>query len=316
MKPIATLTLNPAVDKSADVRHVLAEDKLRCSRPRYEPGGGGLNVSRAIQKLGGASTAYYLAGGPTGAVLEKLLADEALPQVRLPIGGWTRENLIVREEVSGRQYRFGMPGPEVAEAEWKGCLSRLEALDPAPAYLVASGSLPPGVPEDAYARLARMAQRNGVRLLLDTSGAALRAAMREPVFLIKPNIAELAMLAGHPIEGEAELEGVAMELVAERRCRALLVSLGARGALLATADGPVRLYAPTVPIQSKVGAGDSMMGGAALALARGRPLVEAARYGVAAGTAAVITPGTELCRRADVERLYKQVHEGHAAEAT
>ncbi len=307
MQPIITLTLNPSVDKNASVDHVVAERKLRCSAPSYEPGGGGINAARAIRKLGGVASALYLAGGPAGETLRQLLAEEGIEQHVVPTKGWTRENFIAYESATHLQYRFGMLGPVVQEAEWRHSLEMLAAVDPAPAYVVVSGSLPPGVPENFCARVVRHARRWGGHVIVDTSGAALRAALRERAHLIKPNVGELAALVGHPIAGEAELEAIAMQLVNEERCEMAMVSLGAGGALLATADGPRRLRAPVVPIQSKVGAGDSMVAGLALMLARGRPVVEAAQFAVAAGAAAVMTPGTELCRRADAERLFEQM---------
>lgn len=314
MQPVVTLTLNPAVDKNARVEHVVAERKLRCEAPTYEPGGGGINVARAMQKLGGAAAALYLAGGPAGETLRGLLAEEGIAQHVVPTEGWTRENFIAFEAATEQQYRFGMPGPAVQEREWRRVLDRLAALDPAPAYVVVSGSLPPGVPDDFCARVVRRAKAWGGRVVVDTSGPALRAALGEPAYLLKPNVGELAGLVGHPIEGEEALEALealAMQFVAERRCVHVLVSLGAGGALLASAGGPVRLRAPVVPVQSKVGAGDSMVAGCALMLARGRPAEEAARFGVAAG--AVMTPGTQLCRRADAERLFAQVTRDEAA---
>ncbi|WP_457651419.1 1-phosphofructokinase family hexose kinase [Rhodocaloribacter sp.] len=304
---IETLTLNPAVDKNTRLDHVAAERKLRCGPPRFEPGGGGVNVSRAIRKLGGASSAFFLSGGPMGRRLEELLAEEGIDRHPFAIEGWTRENLNVTEETTGRQFRFVLPGPEVRAEAWRRCLDAVAALTPTPAFLVASGSLPPGVPADAYARIAEVVRPRGTRVIVDTSGPALQATLRAPVFLIKPNLNELAALAGKPLEDETSVEREAGKLIAEGRCEAVVVSLGGGGALLATKAGLLRFHAPAVPIRSKVGAGDSMVAGLTLALARGRPLPEAVRFGVAAGTAAVMTPGTELCRRADVERLYPRV---------
>lgn len=315
MQPILTLTLNPSVDKNASVDHVVAERKLRCGLPSYEPGGGGINVARAVHKLGGAAAALYLAGGPAGETLRRLLGEESIEQHVVPIEGWTRENFIAYEATTGLQYRFGMPGPAVQEGEWRQSLEMLTAVDPAPAYVVVSGSLPPGVPDDFCARVVRRARRWGGRVLVDTSGAALREALHEPAYLIKPSIGELAALVGHSITGEEELEAIAMQFVHEERCEGVVVSLGAGGALVATADGPRRLRAPVVPVQSKVGAGDSMVAGLALMLARGRPVLEAAQFGVAAGAAAVMTPGTELCRRDDAERLFEQMQAGRVEAA-
>jgi len=307
MASTLTLTLNPTIDKSAEVDHVTSEKKLRCRSPRYEPGGGGLNVSRAIRKLGGESTALYLAGGLQGRRLQDLLDEEKLDHRPVPIAEPTRENLIVYEDKSGEQYRFGMPGPEVSESEWRGLLDSLRDRDPAPDYLVASGSRPPGVPDDFYARLARLCREKGTRMILDASGDTLVEAVREGVFLVKPNVAELRTLAGtDDFQDEAELEELACRLTRDGVIEVVVASLGAAGAKLAWKDQCRRLRAPTVSIKSKVGAGDSMVAGIVLGLARGQSIPDAARFGVAAGAAAVTTPGTELCRREDAERLFER----------
>ena len=304
---IATLTMNPAVDKSSAVNQVVAEWKLRCDSPVYEPGGGGINVSRAMGKLGGDSVAFYPAGGLAGRMLIDLLDGEGLQHRAMSIAGVTRENFTVLEKSTGRQYRFGMPGPTLQEAEWRRCLEEILPLLPEIDYLVASGALPPGVPPDFYGQLARLAREHNTRLVVDTSGEALRLAVEEGVFLIKPNLREFAELMGRESVDGLEEERLARELVAAGRSEAVVVSLGAAGVLAASAEGTERVRAPLVPIISKVGAGDSTVAGLVLALARGRSWPEAVRFGVAAGAAAVMTPGTELCRREDVERLYAQL---------
>jgi 6-phosphofructokinase 2 len=160
---IATLTMNPAIDKSSAVDQVVAEWKLRCEPPTYEPGGGGLNVSRAIRKLGGDSLALYAAGGFSGQVLSDLLDQEGLNHQAMAIAGLTRENFTVLEKSTGQQYRFGMPGPTVQEAEWRRCLEEICGLLPQVEYLVASGRLPPGVPANFYGRRAPAAPPRPVR---------------------------------------------------------------------------------------------------------------------------------------------------------
>jgi len=309
MKNIVTLTMNPTVDLSATVDQVLAEHKLRCWDPLYEPGGGGINVSRVIRRLGGESLAFYTQGGYFGQLMQDLLAEEDLSTHPVAITGSSRENIIISEENSGRQFRFGMPGPRLEEEEWQDCLDNLSNLDPPPDFIVASGSLPPGVPNDFYARVARVSQELKAHLVLDASGTPLKQAASEGVFLLKPNMRELGILAGRDIQNEADLIEVAQDLIGSARCRVVVVSLGAAGAVLVSPSGVERVRAPTVPIKSKVGAGDSMVAGIVLSLARGWTLTEAVRFGVAAGAAAVMTPGTQLCHREDVERLYAGMSE-------
>jgi 6-phosphofructokinase 2 len=310
MKSIITLTMNPAIDKSASVAQVIAERKLYCDSPRFEPGGGGVNVSRAIRKLGGESTAIFPCGGTTGEHLLELLQQEGLACGPIPVKGRTRENLVVLEESSGQQFRFGMPGTALNEKEWRSCLDILATVDQKPDYIVASGSLPPGVPDDFYAHVARIGKGLGAMVVVDTSGNPLRRALEEGVYLIKPNIRELGELTGSGLRDGAGQEEIAMEMVRSGKSEVIALSLGAGGVLLVSAYGCERLRTPVVPIKSKVGAGDSMVAGIVLRLARGDKVQDAVRFGVAAGAAAVMTPGSELCRREDAERLYRQsIHE-------
>jgi len=227
-------------------------------------------------------------------------------QQPLGIEGETRENFLITEASTNHQFRFVMPGPLLKEAEWAQFLHELERLEPVPKYLVASGSLPPGVPPDFYAWVIRLGKERGIRVLLDTSGEPLRRAAAEGAFLLKPNLRELETLADSGLNGEEELHRAACDLVEQRENQAVVLSLGAAGALLVTPQQHLRLPAPSVHIQSRVGAGDSMMAGMVLKLAQGWAIEEAVRYGVAAGTAAVMNPGTELCRPEDTQRLYRQ----------
>jgi 6-phosphofructokinase 2 len=307
MLSIVTLTMNPALDESTSVDYVLPDRKLRCQAPMYEPGGGGINVARAIRKLGGDALACFPVAGPAGELLQRLLDAEGVRQMPVPVAGWTRENINVLEEVSGRQFRFCMPGPALQETEWPVFLDWLRRLQPPPAFVVASGSLPPGVPVDFYARVASVARDIGSRLVLDTSGVPLARAVDQGVYLLKPSLHEFQALLGEPEVDESRLASLGTTVVKRGWCDILVLSLGAGGALWVTGSEWERLAAPAVPIKSSVGAGDSLVAGIVLSLARGRPLGEAVRFGVAAGAAAVMNPGTALCRREDVERLYPQV---------
>jgi 6-phosphofructokinase 2 len=302
---IVTLTLNPAVDKSSSVDTVASEIKLRCSAPTYHPGGGGVNVSRAIKKVGGDSLAVYVAGGSVGETLRDLLSAEGIRQQVIPSQAWTRENLIVFENTTTLQYRFGMPGLPLQEAEVRACVDAVLAHDAD--YVVASGSLPPAVPDDFYAQLAHALRGTRTRLIVDTSGEALAAMKGANCYLLKPNINELEQLSNEKFDGEEHLIRTAQRLIAEGMAQVLVVSLGASGALMVSADDVAHLRPPVVPIKSKVGAGDSMVGGLTWALAQGRDLVDAVRYGIACGTACVMTEGTELCRLEDVTAIYPRV---------
>ncbi len=307
IKTIVSLAMNPSIDKSANVERVIVERKLYCTLPASEPGGGGVNVSRAIKKLGGESKLLYPSGGLLGQLLNDLLEREKIEHQPIPITGMTRESLVIFEESTGLQYRFGMPGPVLLEEEWQRCLDELVSSEPKPDYIVASGSLPAGVPADFYARVARIGKEKGIKVIVDAPSANLNPALREGVYLIKPNIREFKELFNEEIKEEPQIKEKAREISKSGQSEIVVVSLGAAG-IIAAFDGRVEhIVPPTVPVVSKVGAGDSMVAGIVLSLAKGRPAYEAIRFGVAAGTAAVMTPGTELCRREDTERLYKEM---------
>lgn len=308
MKSILSLTINPAIDASCSVETVFPDHKLRSGAVCHEPGGGGVNVSRAIRNLGGDSTVFYLAGGPSGQMLGLLLDREGLKHEAMLIEDWTRENFTVTERTSGQQYRFVTPGPDLRAEEWQSCLAKIASLDPMPDFVVASGSLPPSAPTDFYGRLAKVVAAKRSRFVLDTSDAALANGLRSGgVYLVKPSMRELRSLVGRELVREKEQEEAATKIVENGRSQIVVVSMGAAGALLVTAKGCTRIPAPAVPVKSKVGAGDSMVAGIVLGLAREMPVREAVRFGIACGSAAVMMPGTQLCRREDAERLFMQM---------
>jgi 6-phosphofructokinase 2 len=307
MKSIFTITLSPAVDKSTVVDHVLPEHKLRCDAPKFEPGGGGINVSRAIKKLGGESVAIYTKGGPTGELLQKLLNEEKINQHPVPVKSWNRENFIVVESSTNCQFRFGMPGTEILEEEWKNLLNEVDKKAENIDYLVISGSTPPGIPSDFYRKVAKIAKEKNAKLVLDTSGEPLREAIKEGIYLLKPNIRELSELVGKELNTVPHQEEAALKIIDQGKIEVLVVSMGASGAMLASKDGIFHVSAPSVAKKSTVGAGDSMVGGIVLSLSRGWNLADCLRYGVACGTAATMNPGTELCNLEDVETLFNWI---------
>ena len=305
MKPIVTLTLNPAIDSSCQADEVRPVHKVRTFEERYDPGGGGINVARVIRELGGEALAVYLAGGLTGQAFTHMVDAIGLQHRAIHIRGYTRVSHTVYERSSGQEYRFVPQGPEIHADEWQACLRELEDLEFD--YLVASGSLPKGVPDDFYARVAGMVSEKAARFVLDSSGEALKRALEAGVYLVKPNLRELESVVGRSLRKPAEQEEAASQLVARGRAEIVTVSLGADGALLATGAGCRRLRALNVKPRSAVGAGDSFVGAMTLGLAEGRTPEDAFARAVATGTATVLTMGTELCRREDVERIYRQI---------
>lgn len=305
MKPIVTLTMNPAIDASCTVEEVRPIRKLRTSDERYDPGGGGINVARVIEELGGDALSVYFAGGLTGQAFDQMVDAIGLAHHCIPIAQATRVSHTVYERSTGHEFRFTPQGPEIEKMEWRAGLDLLDGLDMD--YLVCSGSLPRGVPSDFYARIAEGAKARNVRMVLDTSGDALRFALEAGVHLIKPNLREMEALVGRPLREPADREAAAKALVEEGKAEIVTVTLGADGALLATGEGCLRLHAPDIEPRSAVGAGDAFVGAMTLGLAQDRSPKDAFILALATGTATVLTLGTELCRRADVERIYRQI---------
>ena len=307
MHSVVTLTVNPAIDLCTAVDEILPLHKLRCAAGRRDPGGGGINVARVVRRLGGEVTAVFPVGGPTGQSLCSLVEREKVSTRTVHVAGETREDFTVVENKSGKDYRFILPGPTLHESEWLACLDTVGELPDKPDFIVASGSLPPGVPDDFYARLARLAKQSGAKLVLDTSGPALAAALREGVYLVKPSRRELQELVHEPLSDGAALIRASRALVQDGQAQIVALTLGQDGALLTTSGDAYR--APALPIRalSAVGAGDSFLGCMVWSITQGMGLAEAFRYGMAGGAAAVSNPGTELCHAEDARRLYGKV---------
>jgi 6-phosphofructokinase 2 len=305
-KPIVTLTLSPTIDLAFQSNEIRPIRKNRTVEQRIDAGGGGINVARVLKELGAQAYAIYVAGGATGLVLNELVAELDVPGKRIEMAGGTRISFTVFEEISGLEYRFVSEGSALLEAEWQSVISELNKCDVD--YVVASGSLPPGVPIDFYARLARIVRTKGARLILDTSGTALQAAISAGgIYLAKPSLGEFETLTHRKFESVEEIAEAATSLVANRSVENLAVTMGRDGALLAYRAGTLRLRGPKVKPLSAAGAGDSFVAGMTFALARRENVEDAFMLGMAAGAAAVLTHGTQLCRREDIERLHAEV---------
>lgn len=305
---IATITINPTIDKTFTIEKLIPEKKMRCSTPTVEAGGGGVNVSKAIKRLGGESLAVFPAGGTNGEVLKNLLDEEGILYKALPVKAETRESITINELSSNEQYRFVMPGSELGEEDIENFFELLRSTRPIPDIVVASGSLQPGVPDNFYARLSKVAKQKGIKFFADTSGRPLELAVEEGVYLLKPNLLELCTLAGKEYLELDEVDDAAMQLIDSGKCEVIVVSMGPAGAMLITKDTVEKVPAPTVKKLSTVGAGDSMVAGMVWMLEQGKSLSEMVRFGVACGTAATMNSGTQLFKKDDVLRLYKWIN--------
>ena len=307
METIVTVTPNPAIDICTAVEEIAPIRKLRCTAAQHDAGGGGINVARVVRRLGSEVAAVYPAGGASGQRLRGLVEREGVRSLAIVIAEETREDFTVLERKSGNQYRFVLPGAPLAEPEWRACLHALQTWDDLPPFVVGSGSLPPGVPDDFYAQVARIAKARGSKVIVDTSGKPLAAALQEGVYLVKPNLRELQEFVGLPLADKDARLSACRRLIDTGRAEVVALTLAEKGALLVTQDAAHFSRTPDIRPVSTVGAGDSFVGGMVWSLAAGGSVVDAFRYGVAAGSAAVLSPGTELCHAPDVARLYESI---------
>jgi len=306
MAKIITLTVNPALDIYSRVSEIKPDIKMRCNAPKIDPGGGGVNVSRVITRLGGSNKAIYTRGGHTGKIYSDLLDRENVNQDPLDIKNDTRQNFAVNETSGGDLYRFGFPGAELESSEYQELLDKINS-EKAAEFIVASGSLPPNAPEDYYVHVARRAKNNNQKFILDTSGKALAKILEEGAYLIKPNAKELQDLAGEKAEDREGQKRLLKNLLDKYPVEVIVLSLGSEGAILAT-NGKT-IYIPTIDVEaeSSIGAGDSMVAGIVFSLTQGNDIKKAVMYGLACGTATIKSPGTELLKKEDVEELYKEM---------
>ncbi|SUG93164.1 6-phosphofructokinase 2 [Salmonella enterica subsp. enterica] len=244
MVRIYTLTLAPSLDSATITPQIYPEGKLRCSAPVFEPGGGGINVARAIAHLGGTATAIFPAGGATGEHLVALLADENVPVSTVDAKDWTRQNLHVHVESSGEQYRFVMPGATLDDDEFRQLEEQVLEIESG-AILVISGSLPPGVKVEKLTQLISAAQKQGIRCIIDSSGDALTAALAlGDIELVKPNLKELSALVNRDLTQPDDVRKAAQELVQSGKARRVVVSLGPQGALGIDSENCIQVVPP------------------------------------------------------------------------
>jgi 6-phosphofructokinase 2 len=304
---IVTLTMNPAIDVSATVKEIMTEHKIRCLRTRRDPGGGGINVARVLKRFGAEPLAIFPVGGPSGLMLERLVAGEDVRHQSFNTNHECRANFTVNEEKTDKQYRFVLPGPSLGEEEWNAGLGLMTAACPN-GFAVASGSLPRGVPNDFYARLSHnMKALGGAKLVLDTSGPPLKQALDVGVYLVKPSLREFADFMGVTNPDQESCVKAARQLVMAGNAEIVALTLGEDGAILVSRDLALQALPPKVKVNGTVGAGDSFLAILILRLAQRQSLVDAFRQAIAAGTAALASAGTGLCSPELVEELTPQV---------
>lgn len=302
---ILTLTLNPALDRATETPEIVPGLKLRCTQPRQDPGGGGINVSRMVQRLGGETVAFVALGGRTGDALAAALAAEGIEARPIAVAGETRTSLSVKDTGSGAQYRFMLPGPPLSGEEYRAAVTAVAAEAARDDFVVLSGSWPPGAPVGFAADLARALGAQGARLVVDTSGPALDNLVASPAGLdiLRVDQAESEEAAGRPLPTRNDSVTFGQDLVARGIARALVMGRGAEGNVMVTPEGAWFAKAAGIDVVSTIGAGDSLLAALTYALSLGTPPDEALQWGAAAASAACTIPGTGICPPELVESL-------------
>ncbi|MCY7291568.1 MAG: 1-phosphofructokinase family hexose kinase [Ferruginibacter sp.] len=305
---IVTLTLNPAVDKSVKVDGLLPENKLICHSIQHQPGGGGINISRVLKRLNVNSTCVFTMGGDNGEFLNQELINSNIKTMPVKIQSWTRENLSVVDTLTNLQYRFGMPGSKLTENEKTIIIKTVSKQLLVGDMLVISGSLVEDISTNFYAEIIRSLATKKIKIILDTSGRALTEALKENVFLIKPNQRELAQLAGKEFLDSHKQEEFATSLVQAGRVNYVIVSLGSKGALIVSKDGVNYQTPPSVEVKSTIGAGDSMLAGIIYGLLKNESPQNILKWGIACGTAATMQEGTDLAQHDNINVVFKMIN--------
>ena len=309
---ITTITLNPSLDRMIAVHGLQTGESNRWTSLRSYAGGKGIDVSRAIHEMGGQTVAYGFIGGNEGRMLEILLDQEGVLFSFTPVEQATRTNFIINDARSHQQTIINAPGPHISKKELERFFEKLRKITPLPGTMVFSGSVPPGVPSDIYYSIINETRRYRVKTILDSAVQWLREGVKAKPYLIKPNVREAEELLETELPTEKAVIGATLDLV-KKGVEVAVISRGKDGLIAATRERIVKAVPPPVKVRSDIGAGDCTTAGLAIKLTAGEPLTEACRLGVAMGTAAVLTPGTELCHRADVEKLLPEIEVSEVA---
>jgi 1-phosphofructokinase len=300
---IVTVTLNPSLDRAIDIERLMRGRVIRAAHARLDPGGKGVNVSRALLANGVPSQALLPTGGDEGQQLVRMLRAEGVDLAVVPVAGNTRSNVTLAEP-DGTVTKINEPGPTLSPAEFDAITKQALAMADGADWVVVSGSLPPGLAEEEFGHLCESLVRAGVRVAVDTSGPGLRAAAKAGVRLVKPNRDELAEVAGRSLGSIADVVDAA-QVLRSWGAGGVLASLGAEGAVLVDDDGVLSGHSPVERPRSSVGAGDALLAGFLAAGARGRV---ALAHALAWGAAAVSLPGSRMPTPNDIKQHPAQIH--------
>lgn len=299
---IATVTLNPALDKSIYIDRLRPNDANRITKTETDAGGKGVNASRVLKELGSETLALGFLGGQTGSFIEHVLNDEGIPTDFVHVGSDTRTNIAVQEASGSPPTTLNEPGAPFTEDEYAELVAKVAEAARRSSMVIFGGSLPPAASADTYRKLVTVAQEAGARVVLDSDGEPMRRGMQAVPFMIKPNRAEARRLVDVQIESLDDAVR-ALGLLVETGIELVVISMGARGAVAGFQGSVWHAVPPEVKVVSTIGSGDSMVAGIAHVLSRGGSVEEALSWGTAAGAATAMTDGTEICKRPQVLEL-------------
>jgi len=304
---VVTLTVNPALDKSAKIDGMSPFDKLECYDVTYHPGGGGINISRVLDRLAVKSSCLFPYGGKTGEHLVDLLQAQKVNVIHTEISVLTRENFAVFNTETELQYRFGMPTASFLEEDMVALENLINKEVSSEDIFVISGSLPKGLPIDYYSKIVKKLAAKKVKIIVDTSGKAFHEVLENRLFLIKPNQKELCLLAGKENMTLKEKEDFAMQMVVSNKVEYVVVSLGKDGAFMAHKGGVEYVKAPKIEVKSTIGAGDSMVAGLLYGIVSNETPKNMLRWGVACGVAATLSEGSDLAHKHNIEKVLEKI---------
>jgi len=303
--PISVLCLNPAVDVTYEVPHLIANQKTYATSTRYDPGGNGINVGRALRRLHTPAETFCVIGGEMGEFLQRMLARQLHKVFYEEVEGETRVNGTVLERETDTQYEVSGIGPVLSPEHLEHLIENFVQAT-GQGLAVITGSTQPNVSVELYAELAARVRQQGGTAIVDAPVKLLRHAIEGKPFLIKPNLFELESLLNKPLTG-IDAVAAAARRIQQTGVDYVCVSMGPDGALLAGPDNTYLASVPNVVVSATVGAGDAMVAGLTAAFARNAAAHEALRQGVACGTGTVQHPGTELFSASDIEHLVPQI---------
>lgn len=302
---LLSLCPNPCLDVYYYTGALKEDDTNRVENPFLSPGGKGVNAARVVARFCDDSYLALPLGGCIGNCVKELLEKEGVSAIIVEVSSETRVNTILEQRAKEKHILIAARGAPLTHEELEK-LKETVCKCYEPDVLILGGSVPPGIRETFYGEIVENFKGTRTKVIVDADGELLRKAVEKAPFAVKPNKYELERLTGHPLYSLNDIINAARK-IRDFGVEVVIVSLGEFGALCVSGEGTFRLIPPKVEVKNTVGAGDSLVGGFAYGLYRGKSIVESAKLGVACGTATVMEEGTKLCKPENVNKLLSQI---------